>query len=177
MNINQNQQLLPHNQQLIGKLKDSRIRGSGSRNVKANHLNIDPSENKRLVSQLSSALTKDGDLELSRSSRRKSSILPYKIIERPKISRKSTTKRVSFKEKSQPRPQQEEAEIEVDSISNLQDFNDEENLEYSQSNITEDSLIPSFQPQIGKLKRKNHRVERNQKLLWIIIPIYRVNLF
>lgn len=144
--------------------KDSRIRGSGSRNVKANHLNIDPSENKRLVSQLSSALTKDGDLELSRSSRRKSSILPYKIIERPKISRKSTTKRVSFKENSQPRPQQEEAEIEVDSISNLQDFNDEENLEYSQSNITEDSLIPSFQPQIGKLKRKKPSSGKKSKI-------------
>lgn len=144
--------------------KDSRIRGSGSRNVKANHLNIDPSENKRLVSQLSSALTKDGDLELSRSSRRKSSILPYKIIERPKISRKSTTKRVSFKEKSQPRPQQEEAKIEVDSISNLQDFNDEENLEYSQSNITEDSLIPSFQPQIGKLKRKKPSSGKKSKI-------------
>lgn len=97
LNISNSTQI---NNQRINK-KHARIRGSGLRNTKtAQSLTIDSSsnnENKRLVSQLSSALINKQDLELTRSTRRKSSILPYTIIDKlPPLRRNK--KRVSFKE-------------------------------------------------------------------------------
>ncbi|RCK64671.1 hypothetical protein Cantr_00402 [Candida viswanathii] len=148
LNINNNKPRIPNTNNRINK-KDARIRGSGTRNTKTGQsLSISSSsvENKRLVSQLSSALIHKEDLELTRSTRRKSSILPYTIIDELPPARRPK-KRVSFKEQAPPEPEPE-----------IPDINDVETPGLPFSSPQENSLISAPKKSVGRPKKqKSHR--------------------
>ncbi|RCK57386.1 hypothetical protein Cantr_06090 [Candida viswanathii] len=148
LNINNNKPRIPNTNNRINK-KDARIRGSGARNTKTGQsltISSSSAEKKRLVSQLSSVLIHKEDLELTRSTRRKSSILPYTIIDELPPARRPK-KRVSFKEQAPPEPEPE-----------MPDINDVETPGLAFSSPQENSLITAPKKSVGRPKKqKSHR--------------------